>query len=340
MPTTAGSPALLPAETGDAFLVWRLRQAGAVIIGKANLSEWATSASQPLDQRLVHPRPGRRESVRAGPQTAPGRVRGRRPGWPPGWRRSRSAPRPTARSSAPASACGNRRHQADQRAGQPARHRTYLTGTGHTAGPMATCVADAAALLAVLAARRPRGSGLSQPRTIGRTGPGCTRPPPLTRTPSTRPRSTVPAWVSGGTDRRRPGGHRGGARRGGGPAALARRRADRPGGTARRGQDRRAGVRRAALRVQVRHQRVPGLRRGVQHGRDAARHAGRADRLQQAERRAGALPVRPGHLRAVREHERRPGRSGLPGLAAGRHPDGRTPSPRRWPTTNSRPSWR
>ena len=41
MPTTAGSPALLCAEPGDAFLVARLRAAGAVIIGKANLSEWA-----------------------------------------------------------------------------------------------------------------------------------------------------------------------------------------------------------------------------------------------------------------------------------------------------------
>src|ERR1700750_3372002 len=45
MPTTAGSPALLPAEPGDAFLVARLRAAGAVIIGKANLSEWANFRS-------------------------------------------------------------------------------------------------------------------------------------------------------------------------------------------------------------------------------------------------------------------------------------------------------
>jgi len=45
MPTTAGSPALLPAEPDDAFVVARLRQAGAVIIGKANLSEWANFRS-------------------------------------------------------------------------------------------------------------------------------------------------------------------------------------------------------------------------------------------------------------------------------------------------------
>ncbi len=45
MPTTAGSPALLGAEQADAFLVTRLRQAGAVIIGKANMSEWANFRS-------------------------------------------------------------------------------------------------------------------------------------------------------------------------------------------------------------------------------------------------------------------------------------------------------
>jgi len=40
-PATAGSPALLGADAKDAFLVGRLRAAGAVIVGKANLSEWA-----------------------------------------------------------------------------------------------------------------------------------------------------------------------------------------------------------------------------------------------------------------------------------------------------------
>src|ERR1035438_7691143 len=45
LPATAGSPALLEAESGDAFLVTRLRAAGAVIIGKANMSEWANFRS-------------------------------------------------------------------------------------------------------------------------------------------------------------------------------------------------------------------------------------------------------------------------------------------------------
>lgn len=46
LPTTAGSLALKDNMTGrDAFLVARLRAAGAVILGKANLSEWANIRS-------------------------------------------------------------------------------------------------------------------------------------------------------------------------------------------------------------------------------------------------------------------------------------------------------
>ena len=47
MPTTAGSLALADNRTGrDAGLTERLRQAGAVILGKANLSEWANFRSE------------------------------------------------------------------------------------------------------------------------------------------------------------------------------------------------------------------------------------------------------------------------------------------------------
>ncbi len=44
-PATAGSPALLAGQPRDAFLVGRLRDAGAVVLGKANLSEWANFRS-------------------------------------------------------------------------------------------------------------------------------------------------------------------------------------------------------------------------------------------------------------------------------------------------------
>lgn len=45
LPATAGSPALSGAVQEDAYLVARLRAEGAVILGKANLSEWANFRS-------------------------------------------------------------------------------------------------------------------------------------------------------------------------------------------------------------------------------------------------------------------------------------------------------
>jgi amidase len=45
LPATAGSPALAKAAALDAFCVRMLRRAGAVILGKANLSEWANFRS-------------------------------------------------------------------------------------------------------------------------------------------------------------------------------------------------------------------------------------------------------------------------------------------------------
>jgi amidase len=47
MPTTAGSWALAGSTPPDAFIVQRLRAAGAIILGKANLSEWANFRSGP-----------------------------------------------------------------------------------------------------------------------------------------------------------------------------------------------------------------------------------------------------------------------------------------------------
>jgi amidase len=47
MPTTAGSWALAESTPQDAFIAARLKAAGAIIIGKANLSEWANFRSNP-----------------------------------------------------------------------------------------------------------------------------------------------------------------------------------------------------------------------------------------------------------------------------------------------------
>jgi len=52
LPATAGSPALAAAAAADAFLVARLRAAGAVVLGKANLSEWANFRSKPSSSGL------------------------------------------------------------------------------------------------------------------------------------------------------------------------------------------------------------------------------------------------------------------------------------------------
>ena len=47
MPTTAGSFALKGSRPSDAFIVQQMRAAGAIIIAKANLSEWANFRSSP-----------------------------------------------------------------------------------------------------------------------------------------------------------------------------------------------------------------------------------------------------------------------------------------------------
>ncbi len=47
MPTTAGSWALAGSTPDDAFIVERLKAAGAILLGKANLSEWANFRSGP-----------------------------------------------------------------------------------------------------------------------------------------------------------------------------------------------------------------------------------------------------------------------------------------------------
>ncbi len=53
MPTTAGSWALAGSTPDDAFIVQRLKAAGAIIIGKANLSEWANFRSGPSSRQPV-----------------------------------------------------------------------------------------------------------------------------------------------------------------------------------------------------------------------------------------------------------------------------------------------
>ena len=101
MPTTAGSWALAGSTPGDAFIVQQLRAAGALVIGKANLSEWANFRSEPVVERLERHRRPDEHGLR--PRSQPMRLELRARASPPRpTSLSRpSAPRPTAPSSAP-----------------------------------------------------------------------------------------------------------------------------------------------------------------------------------------------------------------------------------------------
>src|SRR6266699_251786 len=153
MPATAGSPALAEADQDEAFLVTRLREAGAVILGKANLSEWAnfrsthsSSGWSRLGGQAVNPHgPGRNpsgSSSGSGVAVAAG-----------------LAPLAVGTETdgsivCPASACGIVGIKPTN--GMVSRRGIVpISPVQDTAGPMAASVADAAALLAVLAAADP-----------------------------------------------------------------------------------------------------------------------------------------------------------------------------------------
>src|SRR5215469_7819822 len=153
MPTTAGSPALLSAEPDDAFLVTRLREAGAIIIGKANLSEWAnfrsthsTSGWSTLGGQTANPYALDRNPSGSSSGSAAGVA-------------AALAPLAVGTETdgsivCPASACGivglKPTTGLVSRAGI-----VPISLAQDTAGPMAASVADAAALLSVLAAADP-----------------------------------------------------------------------------------------------------------------------------------------------------------------------------------------
>src|SRR5215469_13739031 len=153
MPATAGSPALAGAASADAFVVGRLRAAGAVILGKANLSEWANF-------RSTHPVSG---WSTLGGQTVNPHGTGRNPSGSSSGSAAglAAALAPLAVGTetdgsvlSPAGACGV--VGLKPTLGLVSRGGIVpISLAQDTAGPMARCVADAAALLDAMAGPDP-----------------------------------------------------------------------------------------------------------------------------------------------------------------------------------------
>jgi amidase len=163
-PTTAGSPALLAARPPDAFIVSRLRAAGAIILAKANLSEWAnfrstrsTSGWSTVGGQTANPY--------ALDRNPSGSSSGSAAGLSAGFAPLAIGTETDGSIVSPSSACGV--------VGlKPTLGLVSRTGivplslAQDTAGPMAASVADAAALLSVLAAPDPEDSPADHPGFI------------------------------------------------------------------------------------------------------------------------------------------------------------------------------
>jgi amidase len=153
LPATAGSPALAGAESGDAFLVARLRAAGAVIAGKANLSEWAnirsplsSSGWSTLGGQTVNPHGAGRNPSGSSSGSAAAVAAGLAP--------LAVGTETDGSIVSPSSACGV--VGLKPTVGLVSRAGIVpISAVQDTAGPMTRCVADAAALLGAMAGPDP-----------------------------------------------------------------------------------------------------------------------------------------------------------------------------------------
>ena len=153
LPTTAGSPALLAARPADAFIVSRLRAAGAVILAKANLSEWANFRSTHSSSGWST-LGGQTANPYALDRSPSGSSSGSAVGVSAGLAVLAVGTETDGSIVSPSSACGV--VGIKPTAGLVSRTGIVpLSPVQDTAGPMARSVADAAAMLSVLAAADP-----------------------------------------------------------------------------------------------------------------------------------------------------------------------------------------
>ena len=131
MTTTAGSLALegsIPPQ--DSFVAQKLREAGAILLAKANMSEWAYWRGMKATQRLERSRRPVPQPLRARPQSLrlQLRIRGRRLGQPGG---ADHRHRDRRVDHVPVVDQRRGRHQADGRAVEPLGHHPDLALAGH-----------------------------------------------------------------------------------------------------------------------------------------------------------------------------------------------------------------
>jgi amidase len=149
-PTTAGSPALLGVQSPDAFVVSRLRAAGAVILAKANLSEWANFRSTRSSSGWSTVG-GQTANPYALDRNPSGSSSGSAAGVSAGLAALAVGTETDGSIVSPSSACGV--VGVKPTAGLVSRTGIVpLSPVQDTAGPMAVSVADAAALLTAMAA--------------------------------------------------------------------------------------------------------------------------------------------------------------------------------------------
>jgi len=164
MPTTAGSPALLDARPPDAFIITRLRAAGAIILGKANMSEWAnfrsthsTSGWSTVGGQAANPYALDRNPSGSSSGSAVAVAAGLTP--------LAVGTETDGSIVSPAGTCGV--VGIKPTAGLVSRTGIVpVSPVQDTAGPMAATVADAAALLSVLAAADPLDPAADSPSNL------------------------------------------------------------------------------------------------------------------------------------------------------------------------------